>query len=654
MGMIATTFGLDLSVARYLLVTAASETLDIDEPSLSGETSENAGTKKATLALPPSQILAAFKQYQGKVFIFHESGRLYLDRSPNLLDTLLDRFVFPIQVAESTENQFRSFHPKILFQAFESLENPKKTACRLTISSRNLTAPRETLLELAVSLEGGIEGEKKKAPKKFGDDVADFLENIYTASRSSAKSGKSDFFKTLVTICRKTHFDAPGGIRPESIQFLSKSPSAQGLATKSGLFSGDEYLKIPEGSAICLSPFVDHDTLDLTKPAALITSNAYLEKIGAYEKLQAMVNQEDPSKWPYGSIHICGNSGKDVQVTDPAEPVSDEPYTEISGLHAKLFAWNESKRLRILMGSSNFTKKGLGGKGNWEANLLFELDEPVAARDFFHGILLKSTINAARKQGEDNKPRPWPFFVPFKNAPKKEIPTEEGSLAMGAERLWQILRHHVRFSMMMDSSTKRIELQSNTNLKEIAGDYRLQFALVISNLTKKSRELINFEQNGNAFSLVLPSDCYPSGFIRIQITWAEPNLHDPKPVVFYLSVPCDENWIKNRDEEISRKIIDSLGAWRNYAALFLAPHGIDIGGEGSGRSVSGRSGKSAKGSSDDSLMNIVSVEDILRSLSANPQIMMILDDLRSFNENLKEGRDHHFLEFYDRCREALK
>ena len=270
----------------------------------------------------PNALLEALRRHVDCIHVFCQAGQIAVPKSYRLLFGYLESSVHEVRAVRDGG----VFHPKVWIVRYVADGEP--VHYRLLCASRNLTFDRswDTLLVL-----DGVAG--KEATKK-NEPLSRFIRSLQEMAVQELTDNTKNTLTELARELDYVDFQLPDHI--EDIEFWPI-----GLPGKQNMWpfpnSADRVLVI--------SPFVAENTVSQLN---ISDEQTLISRIDTLEAL-------DPGQISdYGIFAL--SEGADIEQEESAEPDdgSDTDNT-LSGLHAKLFAFDDSGIGRVWTGSANAT-----------------------------------------------------------------------------------------------------------------------------------------------------------------------------------------------------------------------------------------------------------------------------------------------------------
>ena len=295
----------------------------------------------------PIELLHALRSNAGKITVFSQVGEIALPPPPSRrVFAFLERAVVPVRAPGGG-----IVHPKVWVLRYEAVDGspgsrPAEQRLRVLIASRNLTfdASWDTVVRLdeAADAAGALLG-----------PVGELFEGLLEAAVGTVSRDNRRRVRSLSAALRATRFALPAGVEDLRIHVL-------------GLTDTPPPLPATAERSLIISPFVSDDFFTRVHPARvdeLVSSPESLDLLGpaALGKVTTVYAFDDGSAPDLASEEVR------------ASP--DDPGRPLVGLHAKVFAFEDTGRARLFLGSANAT----GPAFSSNVEILVELVGPAAA-----------------------------------------------------------------------------------------------------------------------------------------------------------------------------------------------------------------------------------------------------------------------------------
>jgi hypothetical protein len=324
----AVTFTLDL---RALLAAPAAFAL----------TGPDGVTADGT-AHEPIELLHAVRSYADKITVFSQVGEIALPPSRRVF-AFLERTVVPVRAPRGGV-----VHPKVWVLRYEALEEHSVEAgerrLRVLVGSRNLTfdASWDTVIRLDEATDGGASLEA----------VGDLFEGLL-ATADYPSSSHHDRVRSLTAAVRTRRFALPAGVDELYVHVLGLDTTASPLPADAD-------------RSLIISPFVSDDFFNRVRPALVDELVSRPESLDLLTPA-ALAHLRDVYAFDDGSPSELDAAEEQLSPFDPGRP--------LVGLHAKVFAFEQSGRARLFLGSANAT----GAAFSSNVEILVELVGQIAA-----------------------------------------------------------------------------------------------------------------------------------------------------------------------------------------------------------------------------------------------------------------------------------
>jgi len=272
--------------------------------------------------MDPNALLEAIRRHADRIHVFCQAGHIAVPPANRILFNYLETSVHEVKA----DREGGIFHPKVWLVRYVSDDGPMKY--RMLCASRNLTFDRswDTVLVL-----DGVAG--TRASKKNGKLSQFFSALPDMTVRTLADEARS----TLVNLASELdHVDFE---LPEHIEEIEFWPL--------GLPGAQDIWPFPERAdrGLVIAPFVTENTL---KQLNISTQQTLVSRSEEMEPLE-------PDSMDGYEIFTL-SEGADLEQEEGAE--ADDQVglsTELSGLHAKLFAFDVGSKGYVWTGSANIT-----------------------------------------------------------------------------------------------------------------------------------------------------------------------------------------------------------------------------------------------------------------------------------------------------------
>lgn len=257
------------------------------------------------------QLLEAIQRTAGLVTVYCQHGQIHVPDRYNRLFAFMEQMIVPVTMGDA----FSSFHPKVWVLRYRSEDSRQSLFYRVLILSRNLTYDRSW--DLAVALEGKV----ALAPRRDNRPLVDFLAYLH---RIRPLADYTRFVRDLARVKFET---------PQKFARVRFHPIGIPGYTESPVLTADAE------EALCMSPFVDDDTL-----------LALRERVAG--KLWLFSRRAELQKLPPATVRACqahclaDRVVEGEREADDGSPLDCQPQD----LHAKLFVFQQPEQTRWLVG----------------------------------------------------------------------------------------------------------------------------------------------------------------------------------------------------------------------------------------------------------------------------------------------------------------
>ena len=293
----------------------------------------------------PIELLHALRSNAGKITVFSQVGEIALPPSQRVF-AFLERAVVPVRAPLGG-----IVHPKVWVLRYEAVDGsagsrPTEQRLRVLIASRNLTFDEswDTVVRL---------DEATDATGASLGPVGELFEGLLAAAVGAVSRDNRRRVRSLSAALRATRFALPADVDDLRIHVL-------------GLTDTPSPLPAAAERSLIISPFVSDDFFTRVRPARvdeLVSSPESLDLLGsaALGKVTTVYAFDDGSAPDLASEEVR------------ASP--DDPGRPLVGLHAKVFAFEDTGRARLFLGSANAT----GAAFSSNVEILVELVGPTAS-----------------------------------------------------------------------------------------------------------------------------------------------------------------------------------------------------------------------------------------------------------------------------------
>lgn len=286
----------------------------------------------------PIAIMESLRQASGKFAVFCQQGRIATPRSINPLFSYLEKAV--VEVRPPREEGI--FHAKTWLLRFVGEGRP--VTYRFLCLSRNLTFDRswDTVLTL--------EGELKDRKVAYGrnNPLGDFFAALPELSVLPVSEQVRANVALLAEEVRKVEFNLPGE-EFENLEFLPFGLPGRG---KPQIWSDSAR----SARIMVVSPFVrDKELQNLAKFGK---NNLLISRSESLDAVSEAIIQDLKGNC---DIYVLDPAAEKPEESEEVETEIESGFTDLSGLHAKLFVFEEGWDARLISGSANATSSALSG-----------------------------------------------------------------------------------------------------------------------------------------------------------------------------------------------------------------------------------------------------------------------------------------------------
>jgi hypothetical protein len=319
---------------RQSVVRAVVATYSLDLVAALGLILSLGGHGEAEYNSTPLELVDAFEAMRGRLLILHQAGQVVAPRRHRGVLLLLDDMIQGITTARSC-----SWHPKVALVCY--LDESGAHEWRFWIGSRNLTG--STDIDAGLLIIGRPSGNHRQFK-----DVARLAEGLLT---------EANWTDEELAELRQARWESPAGIRLKELRW--RRPGGNDRFVMSGKRSAD--------AVFGMSPFLDQDGINeafagTVASSVLLTSRFDARKVAPLAGMTLLVrNPPQPH----------------VAVTEDHTPTEDEPdFIEptSNGVHAKMLLRCIGRKAELMIGSANFTRRGLIGP-NAEAVAIVDVED---------------------------------------------------------------------------------------------------------------------------------------------------------------------------------------------------------------------------------------------------------------------------------------
>lgn len=280
----------------------------------------------------PVALLEALRRHAEKVTLFCQAGAIAVPKPEQALLAYLEGSV--VEVRPPREGGV--FHPKVWVLEFTADGEP--SLYRVLCLSRNLTFDRawDTCLCLEGPLTGRARGYGRNAP------LADFLAALPRLAMRPLSVGLRRELRRMADEVRRVDFRPPEPFEDFRVHPL-------GLA-------GAHAWPFPEATrSLVISPFLVGSVVE-----RLVREHGLEVLISRSEAIDEMVATPTAEALPERRFVLSPGASLDAREADEEtelSPPADRP--ELTGLHAKLYLFEDGRTARLFTGSANATRAAL-------------------------------------------------------------------------------------------------------------------------------------------------------------------------------------------------------------------------------------------------------------------------------------------------------
>ncbi|WP_089173391.1 phospholipase D family protein [Bosea sp. AS-1] len=315
---------------------AVVATYSLDLIALLGLVLALGGDEEAEFENSPLGLVKAFDSVRGRLRVIHQVGRILAPRSHRSVLPLLDTMVTAI-VSNETD---QSWHPKVALVRYDG----DNIEWRFWIGSRNLTGSRD--LDAGLMLVSSRDKSARVIP-----DIEELARGLLA---------EAEFNVSELDELRTARWMAPPGVSVRRV--LWRRPGEMRPFITAPLLSrGDR--------ASAVSPFIDGTGLKEvlragSQPISILTTEMAASDCAPVKGIAFRTGSAPEPEIPVSV---------EQQVDDKEAEFTDQPP---AGVHAKLLAVSKGSRTALMIGSANFTGRGLLGP-NAEAVAILEVTDPI-------------------------------------------------------------------------------------------------------------------------------------------------------------------------------------------------------------------------------------------------------------------------------------
>jgi len=332
--------------AGYRLKHAVATTFTLDFEALLPVPLGLAGADLAS-STDPLTILQAVRNYRDRIDVFCQAGHVSVPARGNDLMAFLEPMIHQVKAPRPGH----LFHPKLWALRYSNDDGEERF--RLVCGSRNLTTDRAW--DVVINLEGRATGR----PRAVNRPIADFLTSLADRVPAGLAPERRASITELAHALRYVEWERPDDVVADD--WLTFHVFGPGNRVKPNM---DGY------SRLVVSPFLNDAGLEDAWPSrsgdCVVVSRA--------EELD-VVGSERRGSLDGASLRVLDET---AAIPDPESDEAGLRWT-LSGLHAKFYVVERSKKAHVFIGSANMTDAAWGGNDE----LLVEIVGRVAT----YGVL---------------------------------------------------------------------------------------------------------------------------------------------------------------------------------------------------------------------------------------------------------------------------
>ncbi len=336
----ASIFGAFRPDAGQTVSRAVVATYSLDLIAMLGLVLALGGDAETEFESSPLELVQAFNRVRGRLLVLHQTGRVIAPRAHRSVLPLLDTMMQAIPCNERTQ----SWHPKVALIRYASGDGAQ---WRFWIGSRNLTGSAD--LDAGLLLLGSARRPGGQAIPK----VALLAEQLLA---------EASFPEAELDELRSARWIGPPGVTVRDLLWRRPGDTLRFLPAP----------LLPRAQrASAVSPFIDPKGLGEIVEAGAATTTLLTTDLAAGEcaAVEGIVYRTSSPPEPEAAVAVA------QQQDEKAGEFIDQPP---AGVHAKLLAVTRGARTAMMLGSANFTKRGLVGP-NAEAVAILDVREPELA-----------------------------------------------------------------------------------------------------------------------------------------------------------------------------------------------------------------------------------------------------------------------------------
>ncbi|GII25700.1 phospholipase D family protein [Planosporangium mesophilum] len=270
----------------------------------------------------PVAVMEAVRSCTDRVDVFCQAGQITVPQRASDLMAFLEPMVHEVR----RPRPGYLFHPKLWLLRYVS---DTDTAYRLLCLSRNLTNDHSWDAVLR------LDGERTNRPAALNRPLADLVRALPTMARSPLPAERRQRLADFAEDIRRIEWERPNDVREIAFHVLGLAGNRSNPD-----FSGYRHLVV--------APFCNDQGLDRVAPSNDVTVVSRVEDL----------DRLAPSTASRIDAHVVSALAGLEESTDPAD---GSELSVLSGLHAKLYVVERSRRAHVFLGSANATDAAFGG-----------------------------------------------------------------------------------------------------------------------------------------------------------------------------------------------------------------------------------------------------------------------------------------------------
>ena len=281
----------------------------------------------------PVALLEALRRHAQKITVFCQAGAISVPKPQQRLLAYLEGSVFEVQARWKGG----IFHPKVWVLNFEAVDRP--AICRVLCLSRNLTFSRawDTCLRLEGQLMNRKRGYSRNKP------FADFLLALPGLATRSLSAKLRDDLQRMAHEIRRVDFRPPEPFSDFRVHNFGLT------RRRAGPFPSSR-------RSLVVSPFLQGATVQ-----GLVGDHGLEVLISRPEAFEGVVRSLGSEALPNTCYVLSSSASLDSRTAESEEEQADESRlvedaVELTGLHAKLFLFENGRDSRLFTGSANATR----------------------------------------------------------------------------------------------------------------------------------------------------------------------------------------------------------------------------------------------------------------------------------------------------------